>query len=52
MKGTDNKRYGDCTAEELQGKIIGITKKYGQAPTDPNAARKLQAAKLLLERMK
>jgi hypothetical protein len=25
--GSDGKRYGDCTDKELQGKLIGITKK-------------------------
>lgn len=50
--GKDKKRYGDCTIDELQGKVIGITKAMKElAPGDPKRNDyqfKLDAAETIL----
>ena len=55
MTGKDGKKYGDCTLEEIDGKIIGLSKivnddKYGREDQD-KALNKLEALKIVKQSM-
>jgi hypothetical protein len=55
--GSDGKKYGECTDEELNGKIIGITKwlnnkSNADSPNLDKYMLKLEAAKMVLNSRK
>ena len=55
--GSDGKKYGDCTDEELDGKIMGITKwlnnkANADSPDQDKYILKLEAAKMVLNSRK
>jgi len=50
--GKDGKRYGDNTTEELTFKFNALSKANKQDPNDLEVARKMEAAKLLIDSRK
>lgn len=42
VTGSDNKRYGDCTDDELSGKAIGVKKALKKADNTPQQAEEYQ----------
>jgi hypothetical protein len=50
--GKDLIRYGDCTTEDLTYRFNALSKAAKQNPNDPDVARKLEAAKMLIESRK
>ena len=52
IKGSDGKRYGDCTDEELRGKQIGMTKNYGRPSARPGSAEKAECGQCYTRKQK